>query len=233
MCPTYAEHAKCWSDHGHKIIEVSDLDKIPSTTDIAVVVSPNNPTGKEYDKTDLLRLAKNLKARNGFLVLDEAFGDVSDQTTPTTGLRLEGIVALKSFGKFFGLAGLRLGFAIGDTEIITKLHAALGPWAVSGIPMEVAIKAFCDTQWISSTRKTLANNRARLEQLLIQSGFNIAGGTSLFTYAQHPQAEQIFNLLCRAHILTRPFEHSPEKLRFGHPATEAEWDRLQNALKDA
>ncbi len=231
LSPTYNEHQNCWSQAGHRVIEISTLSDLPVDCNHCVIVSPNNPTGKDYTPEELGEAAKTLHQRGGYLIVDEAFKDVTATDSLVWVGPANGVVIFKSFGKFFGLAGLRLGFALGDPEMIKKLQDTLGPWAVSGIAMEVAIAAFSDAHWIKKTRLHLSENRLRLDKMLSFAGFQIEGGTDLFTYAHHDNSLQIFETLCAQHILTRPFQHDPKKLRFGHPANEHEWQRLDAALK--
>ncbi len=231
VTPTYAEHEICWQRAGHRITECSSLSDVPDTCDIVILVSPNNPTGTLYDINDLKALANQLSLRGGLLVIDEAFMDVSAEQSLCPALPGSGIIVLKSFGKFFGLAGIRLGFAAGDQALITQLKDRLGPWAVSGVAMEIAIKAFSDTQWITQTRSRLTADRQKLESMLEKAGLTVLGGTDLFSYVQVKDALQIYEQLCQHHILVRPFTQTPDKLRFGHPASAEEWDRLSKALR--
>lgn len=231
LCPTYGEHAKCWSQAGHQVIEVTALGDIPTDCTICVVVAPNNPTGKDYPPKILGPLAEELKARGGFLVIDEAFRDVMPENSLEQGMPTDGVIIFKSFGKFFGLAGVRLGFAMGDRQLIASLNAALGPWAVSGIAMEVATAAFADTNWIADTRARLARDHTRLNAALVDAGFDLVGGTDLFSYVHKAKAAALYTHFCEAHILLRPFEHDPAKLRFGHPKNEDDWQRLFKILK--
>jgi cobalamin biosynthesis protein CobC len=231
VTPTYAEHKICWQRAGHQITECSELTDIPHMCDIVIVVSPNNPTGTVYDIEDLKALSDKLRRRSGLLVIDEAFMDVSPDHSFGPALTDTGTIVLKSFGKFFGLAGIRLGFAAGDHSLITQLKDRLGPWAVSGVTMEVANQAVNDTRWITQTRSRLSADRQRLEHLLSSANLTVMGGTDLFSYVQTKQALQLYEHLCQQHILVRPFADTADRLRFGHPACAEDWDRLTAALR--
>lgn len=231
ITPTYAEHQICWQRAGHRITECNSLTDVPDTCTIVILVAPNNPTGTVYDIDDLTELSKKLPPRGGLLVIDEAFMDVSPDYSFGSALPGTGVIVLKSFGKFFGLAGVRLGFAAGDHNLITQLKDRLGPWAVSGVAMEVALKAFNDTRWITQTRNRLAADRKRLENMLSKAHLTVLGGTDLFSYVRAEQALQMYEHLCQNHILIRPFANTPDKLRFGHPASANDWDRLAEALR--
>ena len=140
------------------------------------------------------------------------------------------VVVLRSFGKFFGLAGVRLGFAIAAPALAARLGALLGPWAVSGPALAVGTKALADTDWIERTRKRLANQANKLDAILTASSLSIIGGTSLFRLVQTPSANSLFRHLGHAGIFVRAFPDNPTWLRFGLPGNAREWQRLQAAM---
>jgi cobalamin biosynthetic protein CobC len=137
---------------------------------------------------------------------------------------------LRSFGKFFGLAGIRLGFALAEPHIAARIAAILGPWAVSGPALATGATALADTAWVERTRRRLATSAARLDAILAASGFDFIGGTNLFRLVRVREANRLFRHLGRAGILVRIFPEHPEWVRFGLPANEASWRRLRNAL---
>ncbi|RUU07840.1 aminotransferase class I/II-fold pyridoxal phosphate-dependent enzyme, partial [Mesorhizobium sp. M6A.T.Ca.TU.002.02.2.1] len=138
--PTYAEHQRAAAIAGHAVMEVDDFEALAGA-DLAIVVNPNNPDGRIIERKKLLALAGKLRARGGLLVVDEAFMDVGPLGESLTGdVEQGGIVVLRSFGKFFGLAGLRLGFALADTLTVERLEAQFGPWAVAGPALEYGIR---------------------------------------------------------------------------------------------
>jgi cobalamin biosynthesis protein CobC len=140
------------------------------------------------------------------------------------------IVVLRSFGKFFGLAGVRLGFALAAPEIAVRLGAMLGPWAVSGPALAIGAKALADAAWIKRTRSRLTRSAGRLDGLLTNSGLEIVGGTNLFRLVRSDAAGELFRHLGRAGILVRRFPEQSNRLRFGLPSNEKAWRRLQIAL---
>jgi cobalamin biosynthetic protein CobC len=167
-------------------------------------------------------------------VVDEAFMDVGPPQASLAGEVMRGnVVVLRSFGKFFGLAGLRLGFAIAAPVMAARLAASLGPWAVSGPALAIGAAALGDHAWIASTRERLAAGAQRLDAVLTVAGLQVVGGTALFRLAQSPAARRLFEALGRAGILVRHFADHPEWLRFGLPGGEDEWDRLARALAGA
>jgi len=164
-------------------------------------------------------------------VVDEAFMDVGPSDASLAGDVSGGnIVVLRSFGKFFGLAGVRLGFAIAAPELAMRLSALLGPWAVSGPALAIATKALADTHWIERTRGRLAKAARKLDEVLRASGLEIVGGTSLFRLVRTPEATALLNHLGRTGIWVRSFPDNGAWLRFGLPANGRQWQRLNAAM---
>jgi cobalamin biosynthetic protein CobC len=228
--PTYAEHARVAGLIGHRVCETDAIEPLRDAR-LAVVVNPNNPDGSLLQREALLSLADDLRINEGLLVVDEAFMDVGP-----TGMTLAPdvgrgpIVVLRSFGKFFGLAGLRLGFALAAPEIAQRLRLALGPWAVSGPAIAAGAHALADQDWIDTTRVRLAAAAMRLDALLHQARLQVLGGTSLFRCVQSSADALVFFRLGQAGILVRRFTERPDLLRFGLPGDEPAWERLRAAL---
>jgi cobalamin biosynthetic protein CobC len=226
--PTYAEHARVAALVGHRIEEVADFAALAGA-DLAIVVNPNNPDGRLTSREALLALAG--KNRGGLVVVDEAFAEVGP---PGLSLASEvgrgGVVVLRSFGKFYGLAGLRLGFALAAPPLAARLRAMLGPWPVSGPALAVGAAALADAEWAEEMRGTLAREAARLDRLLADAGLKVMGGTSLFRLVHSPAAGALADHLGRAGIVVRRFAEAPAALRFGLPADETAWQRLATAL---
>ncbi|MEI7609198.1 MAG: threonine-phosphate decarboxylase CobD [Rhodospirillaceae bacterium] len=222
--PTYAEHALAWTAAGHRLDDAADAD-------VTVLVNPNNPDGRRLAPCAILAMAREAAGRGGWLVVDEAFADVAPEISVAAQAGARGLIVLRSFGKFFGLAGLRLGFALAEPGLAARLREAFGPWAVNGLAVAVAMAAFADTAWTAATRTRLAEATDRLDALLGERGLVVTGGTSLYRLAAHPEAQAIFDRLGRAGILVRRFEIEPGWLRFGLPADDTEWRRLEGALR--
>lgn len=230
LSPTYAEHRRAAALVGHEASETANFADL-FDCDLAVVVNPNNPDGRVTPRADLLRLARSLASKGGLLVVDEAFMDVGPHSESVTGdMNLPGLVVLRSFGKFFGLAGVRLGFALADGATAARLSGQLGPWAVSGPTLEYGLRALADRDWQIGMRLQLVKDAARLDALLAGHAIPAAGGTTLFRYVRLPDAASLFDALGRSGILVRNFSHTPDGLRFGLPANGAEFDRLGDAL---
>ncbi|HEY7666358.1 MAG TPA: threonine-phosphate decarboxylase CobD [Xanthobacteraceae bacterium] len=228
--PTYSEHARAAALAGHRSCEVAAVDQLVGA-DLAVVSNPNNPDGRIVPRAALIACANALLARGGMLVVDEAFMDVVAVGASLAGdAGLGNIVVLRSFGKFYGLAGLRLGFALAAPEPAAKLRALLGPWAVSGAALAVGVAALRDREWTQATQASLNRDTRRLDQLLSRQRLEVVGGTSLFRLVRAAAAGDLFQHLGRAGILVRRFDEQPEWLRFGLPGPEEAWKRLAAAL---
>ena len=228
--PTYAEHVRVAALVGHGASEVTDIGGL-ADADLAIIVNPNNPDGRIFRKDVLLAVADQQKHRGGLLVVDEAFMDVGPADASLGGDAARGnIVVLRSFGKFFGLAGLRLGFALAAPEIAAQLDASLGPWAVAGPAIAIGEAALADVSWADATRESLRRGAQRLDEMLTSAGLEVIGGTSLFRLVRATAASGLFHHLGRAGILVRRFAEQPTWLRFGLPGSEDAWFRLRSAL---
>jgi len=227
VSPTYGEHAPAWRSAGHQVVEVAKLDV---STPYGLVVHPNNPDGRVQTVAGLLQRADEMFAKGGGLVVDEAFCDVVPGLSVTPHAGREGLIVLRSFGKFFGLAGVRLGFAICSLTTAERLLEKMGPWAVSGPALWAGTQALNDQAWIEATRQRLQSDTSRLDNLLCRAGLIHVGGTDLFRLVETTDAQALFEKLARSGILVRPFGTHPTWLRFGLPGDEAGWQRLAAAL---
>ncbi len=228
--PTYGEHAVSWRAAGHEV-EEGGSDRVAADSRVVVVVNPNNPDGHRYDPDGLLELASALHAADGLLVVDEAFADV-DPDLSLAGRVRPGLVVLRSFGKFFGLAGLRLGFAVADPETAAALRTALGPWPVSGPAAVIGARALGDDGWVGTMRRRLQAEAVALDEVLAEARLQPAGGTALFRLVVAPRAWALYEHLAGRGILVRPFAENPRWLRFGLPAGTAARERLRRALAE-
>jgi cobalamin biosynthetic protein CobC len=183
-------------------------------------------------RDELLDLAK-ARGRRGLLVIDEAFMDVGPADASLGGeVGHHNIVVLRSFGKFFGLAGLRLGFALARPEIAARLAAALGPWAVSGPAIAIGEVTLTDYEWAKAMRKRLEAEARRLDAVLTEAGIEVIGGTSLFRLVRTSAANGLFRHMGRVGILVRRFPEHLAWLRIGLPGGESAWDRLRTGLME-
>ena len=209
--PTYNEHEAAFRAAGWRVGD---------GTDAMVVVHPNNPDGRTWRASDLAL---------PFCVIDESFCDVMPEASLIAEAARPGRIVLKSFGKFWGLAGLRLGFAIGAPDLIAGLSERLGPWPVSGPALAVGAAALSDPAWAAATRARLAEDASRLDHLLTARGAAIEGGTPLFRLYRVDDAAAWQDRLARGRVWSRIFPWSAHLLRLGLPAPPA-WALLQAAL---
>lgn len=211
--PTYNEHAAAFSAQGWKVRQDGPCDA-------RVIVHPNNPDGRIWQEGDVSA---------PLTVIDESFCDVMPDQSLIHLADRPGVIVLKSFGKFWGLAGVRLGFAIGRPDMISRLNDLTGPWSVSGPALRIGTRALADTDWASATRKRLADEAARLDVLLTARGAKVAGGTSLFRLYKVDDASRWQEQLAQNHIWSRIFPYSDTYLRLGLPPANG-WNRLEAAL---
>lgn len=227
----YNEHPAAWQAAGHRVQICNSLTEALESSRIVVLCNPNNPDGRLLDRDALLTAAERLAAKDGFLIVDEAFIDAHTHASVTSeaGSRHANLIVLRSLGKFFGLAGARVGFMFASKEIRRALAEMLGPWPVSHPARIVATAALSDRAWHASAKIALLNTTARLESMLAAVG--TSSGIALFRYLPYARAVELHEFLAARGILTRLFDN-PAALRFGLPATEAEWNKLDSALKE-
>jgi cobalamin biosynthetic protein CobC len=219
--PTYNEHAATLRACGWQVDEVGDLDALRGA-DIAIVVNPNNPDGRHWSRAALLALVGQV----GLLVVDESFADPMPEQSLADVAGTDGLLILRSFGKFYGLAGLRLGFALGAPADIARLTELSGPWPVSGPAIEVATLALQDHAWAKATTARLLGDVGQMDAICTNLGWQALGGTPLFRLYATTDALQTQAHLARAHIWSRIFPYSKTWIRLGLPGTQAEWARM-------
>ena len=225
LAPTYNEYAGVLSAAGWEVQDVGELNALEGA-DLAIVVNPNNPDGRCLSPKELLALLP----RVGRLVVDESFADALPALSLAPEADRPGLLVLRSFGKFYGLAGLRLGFAIGNAADIAKLAAWSGPWPISGAAIAIGCRALRDEAWAEATCARLARDCARLDGMAQAQGWRLVGGASLFRLYETPDALAAREKLARGQIWSRVFAQQPAWLRLGLPGTESEWTRLSEML---
>lgn len=235
LSPCYAEHAHAWRKSGFLVREVleHEVEYFLDSLDVLVVVNPNNPTGLHLTSERLLEWHTRLAERGGWLVVDEAFMD----NTPTHSLAAEtwriGLIVLRSFGKFFGLAGVRLGFVLAEPGLLKSLAREIGPWAVSGPTRILGRECLSDSEGQIQQRLRCEQASQRLVALLGKHGLTPQGGCALFQWSVTPQAQALYEFCARRGVLLRLFagdDSGSGSLRFGLPREEADWQRLDNVL---
>lgn len=232
LSPAYGEYAHVLTEAGFAIDAAATFAAIDADADIVVVINPNNPDARRTRRIELLQCAGRIASRGGLLVVDEAFADLdpSDSLADEAGRR-DGLLVLRSFGKFFGLAGLRLGFAMANSALRARLASALGPWAVSGPALAVAVGLLPDRDLAAALRTQIRRRRDATRTVLEQAGLSVIGDAGLFLLVETGEAADLAEALARRHILVRRFDEAPSWLRFGLTADGAEADRLGNALR--
>ena len=231
--PSYAEHAQHWALHGHSMREVpyAELDAALDQCDVMVVCNPNNPTGATIEAAVLLGWAARLAERGGWLLVDEAFGDTAPQLSIAAHSGQPGLIVLCSVGKFFGLAGLRLGFVAAQPTLLTALAELLGPWSVSGPAQTIALAALTDYAWQNATRTQLVAGGERLRALLAQHHIK-ANGCALFQWWPEARATAFWQHMAERGIWVRLFRAAAGGIRLGLPPDETSWRRLAHALEE-
>ena len=231
LWPTYAEHAFRWERAGHEVerLTADAVEAAVDRVDVVVVANPNNPDGGRFAPERLRHWRRRLARRGGWLVVDEAFADVIPGLSLASEAGEPGLVVLRSVGKFFGLAGARLGFLAAQEPVRAAVAEELGPWPVSGPARAVVSAALADGPWQEAARKRLDRDTRVLQQVLQQAGLAPEGGTPLFQWVPTPESEAVRDRLAQQGVWVRRFG-APAGLRFGLPGTEADWQRLKAAL---
>jgi cobalamin biosynthetic protein CobC len=231
LSPTYGEYARVLAEAGLRVDLIPDLAAVRPEHGLVVAVNPNNPTGRLLPRAALLDLAERLHARGARLHVDEAFADFAPgESLAADAGRVAGLTVFRSFGKFFGLAGLRLGFVLAGEADLARIANRLGPWPVSGPALVVAAKLMAGDH--SATRRDIAERHAALIAVLDKAGLSVIGGAGLFVLVDHPKAGLLHAHLCRHHILVRQFDYERRWLRFGLAPDAAALERLARALTD-
>ena len=219
--PTYNEYEKAFKSSGIKAETVSEVSKL-SSSDIAIIVNPNNPTGKVIAEEILDDLSKKVR----ILIIDESFKMFSSRRIQ----KFDNVIQINSLGKFFGLAGLRLGFVSGPSDFIKSVREMLGPWPISSIAAEIGIIALNDTTWISEMEKILLEGSNVLHEACSTRNWKLVGKTNLFhTYATSNCLE-VEEQFAAHYIWIRTFDYSETWVRLGIPTSKYEWTRVRRAL---
>lgn len=232
VSPCYAEHAHAWRRAGHQLLELSDeaVEAALERLDVLLLVNPNNPTGRVFAPELLLTWHTRLAARGGWLVVDEAFIDATPELSLAGHSHKPGLIVLRSFGKFYGLAGVRLGFVLAEPSLLNDLNERLGPWAVSGPARWLGLACLADQAAHAQQSRRLQQASQRLADLLAEFGL-VTQGCALFQWLLTAQAAALHQHFAQRGILLRHFTQ-PQSLRFGLPASEADWQRLRHALQE-
>lgn len=227
LAPTYNEHAAALSMQGWQVREVPALEDLAGAQ-LAVVVNPNNPDGRRWSPGTLAALGETVD----ILVVDESFADPEPDHSlaPRLSADTENLVVLRSFGKFYGLAGLRLGFVLTGDSLAGRIRALAGPWAVGGPAAAIGQVALGDDAWRANTIRRLSADAARLDALADRAGWSLVGGTSLFRTYATPHAGLVQSTLAHHRIWSRVFPYSATWLRLGLPGSGRDWRKLEEVF---
>jgi len=229
VSPTYSGHETAWRLAERPVAAVSLEVALETAASMLVIVNPNNPDGGRIERPALLELATS-RSRNGlWTVVDESFVEATPELS-VAGATIERLIVLRSFGKFYGLPGVRLGFIIAEPIVVERLQALQGDWPISADAVAIGRAAYLDETWRVQTRERLERDAHALDQLLAAYGLTVIGGTSLFRLTSTLGARALFEGLCEQGILTRPFPDAEDRLRIGVPR-EADLARLAAALE--
>lgn len=226
----YQEHKKAWNTHHYTVKTYKNIEQLKQLAkgDVVVLINPNNPSGVTYSHSQITTLSNKIRQQHGLLIIDEAFMDCTPSHSFIKQTEAKDVIVLRSVGKFFGLAGIRLGFVAAHPEWLEQFASALGPWAVNAPAQFIGQKALSDSQWQQQQRATLKALSKQLTQLLKRHFAKEPTGTCLFQTVQHHSAPQIFDDLCKQGVYVRLCDEK-NALRFGIPLPQ-QVARLEQAL---
>ncbi len=228
VAPIYGGHAQAWAGRAPCMVTSID-DRRAVEAGVLVLVNPNNPDGRQIGREAISALARTRSAVGRWTIVDEAFVEVAPHLS-VADLEIERLIVLRSFGKFYGLPGARLGFIICDRALAEQLRVFLGDWPVCADALALGLGAYADDAWRATTTACLATQARNVDAVLSAAGLAVVGGCDLFRWVEAPDAHRLFVGLCRQGVLTRPFAEHPARLRFGIPSRQ-NLDRLREALQ--
>tara|TARA_Y100000590_G_scaffold467150_1_gene644999 strand:- start:3543 stop:4568 length:1026 start_codon:yes stop_codon:yes gene_type:complete len=230
LSPTYFEHYTTWKKMNYKVELIDKLENIDNFSSIIIIVNPNNPDGKMYEQSKVGRILENIDKQGGLLIIDESFMDSTPECGFRDNIQNRNVIIIRSFGKFFGLPGLRLGFLYGNSRYIREIEKSIGPWPISSSSIEIGIKALQDDKWILKTISELKSNSGKLSDLFSSLNIKIVGRTNYFILIEYDDAILLNNMLARKGIWTRSFSYNSKWLRIGLPRNALEFKYLSNTL---
>jgi histidinol-phosphate aminotransferase len=203
-----------------------DVDGLLSSgARIIYVSSPNNPTGNAISRRSIEALMSGMTAGQ-VIVIDEAYVEFGGASVLDLAHRDGRVVVTRTFSKAFGLAGLRVGYAIASPHLIEAIEAARGPYKVSAMGEGAAITALTDgREWVARCVAAAVDNRSRLAVALFERGLAPVPSSANFVYVPIDNASALANEMRRRGVAVRAFG-TPPALRI----TVADWDRLSIAL---
>lgn len=230
LSPTYGDHASAWKRVGAEILLTQNPLEHADRVDAIVVCNPNNPDGRLFDTNALEAARAKLAAHGGWLIVDEAYADLLPNLSLAPRAGRDGLIVLRSFGKFFGLAGVRLGAMLAPRAVREAMAERLGTWPVSGAALEIGARAYADREWQNQMRQNLSVSANELRSELMAAGLTVLGSTDLFCFVETEDAHAVFHRLACEAVYVRRFDWSSRHLRIGLPATPKAQERLRDAL---
>jgi len=210
------------------------LARVEADTGLIAVVSPNNPTGAVARREDLARLERG--AGNALVLVDAAYGEFADENLGPAAVAGGRALVVRTFSKAWGLAGLRVGYAVGPVEAVAALRAAGGPYPVSAPSLAIALA------WLDVGEAVMHElvARIRLEREALRAGLARLGAAALpsqanFVLARFHDADAVRAALAARGISVRSFPGRPLLagcLRITCPGEAASFERLMAALEE-
>lgn len=238
----YAEHRLAWRSAGHAIVDYSDAAALIAlvsngAVDHAMVINPNNPTAERLPKRTLEELHRRLQGNGGWLVVDEAFADATPEVSLAGQCLSPGLAVFRSVGKFFGLAGIRLGFLLAPPALCSQLAAGMPPWPLSHPARWIGERALLDSAWQREQRGRLDAASAQWLQALQTALPALAfDATALFATGNGTAryCAGLYQALARRAVLVRQFDwdNGSSALRFGLPGPAAR-ERVLQLIHDS
>lgn len=232
--PTYMEHINTWQQAHIPVHQVTTLDDFMrfSTQEqtVGVLCNPNNPDGRLLNVQQMQAIIHQWGSCHNHIIVDEAFMDFEGQTIASL-LPHPALTILRSFGKAYGLAGVRLGFLLSNASYVEKVRQMLGSWAISGAALHIGLQAFKNREWILQAQDQLSKQVQQFDQLFMQHACKIVGGTHLFRLIEMQNAQDLWEYLAKHGIWVRKFDYNSQWLRFGLPQ-EQDWNRVQKTIQD-
>jgi len=228
LVPIYGGHVESWTAFSPRLVAALD-DPAVAKARVLVLVNPNNPDGRRLARADLAGLAAKRSDAGQWTVVDESFVEVAPELS-VADLEIDRLVVLRSFGKFYGLPGVRLGFAIGDKSLLRDIRTLFGDWPVGAEAIALGRGAYADEAWRVSARVWLSAQAGAVDAVLAAAGLSPLGGCDLFRWVGAAHAHGLFAQLCAQGVLTRPFQGCPDRLRIGLPSRR-EFNRFEQVFK--
>ncbi|WP_291364174.1 threonine-phosphate decarboxylase CobD [Acetobacter sp. UBA5411] len=233
--PTYSGHATAWRNAGSDVHTVNEIERFREETAqpgrVGILCNPNNPDGRCHDPLTLLALAERCTRVGSHLIIDEAYADFENHISVAPYLPHPALSVLRSFGKTYGLPGIRLGFLLTAETLAERMRGMLGAWAVGTAAITIGCKALNDREWLDQQKTKLVCDMQRFLSLCRKRDISVVGHTSLFALARSNEAPDLWAHLCKQGIVTRSFSERLTDIRFGLPRSEAGWQRLEHAFK--